>query len=64
MLNLIIVIIIIIKKKNSNPCVQSDPCELGWVGLLHWVGLVWVEFFFNPPWWVGLKKTPQPDPCP
>ena len=34
---------------------QPDPCGLGWV-----------EFFFDPPWWVGSKNhlnSTQPDPC-
>ena len=27
---------------------------------LMWVGLGWVEFFFDPPWWVGLKNLLNP----
>ena len=31
-----------------------------------WVRLGWVEFFFDPPWWVGSKNPlnpTQPEPC-
>ena len=41
---------------------QPNPHGLGWTPVIGWVG--WV--FFNPPWWVGLKKLLnliQPDPC-
>ena len=37
---------------------------LGWVGLDLCYGLGWVEFFFDPPWWVGSKNPlnqTQPD---
>ena len=44
-------------KNLSNPWVQLNPCELGWVGLgwtyvMGWVGLN----FFDPPWQVGSKN--------
>ena len=47
-----------------NPWVQPDPCGLGWVGLMWWVGLGWI--FFDPLWWVGWKNPlnpTQPNPC-
>ena len=52
------------KKKVSNLWVQPDPCGLGWVGLMWWIGLGWI--FFDPPWRVGSKNLlnpTQPDPC-
>ena len=58
LLNLIIIINL------SNLWVQSDPtdpCGLGWTYVMGWV-----EFFFDPPWWVGSKNSlnpTQPDPC-
>ena len=35
---------------------QPNPCGLGWVGLDLYDGLGWIEFFFDLPWWVGLKN--------
>ena len=43
---------------------QPNPTRVGWVG--HSDGLGWVEFFFDPPWWVkskNLLNLIQPDPC-
>ena len=50
---------------------QPDTYGLGWthmdwVGLNLCDGLSWVEFFFNPPWWVRSKNPLNPtqlDPC-
>ena len=33
---------------------------LGLVGLMWWVGLGWIEFFFYPPWQVGSKNPLNP----
>ena len=39
---------------------QPNLTYVGWVELDLCDGLGWVEFFFNPSWWVGLKNPLNP----